>query len=41
MIFIIDTTRGVIKSPEYPNTPLIEKMLNEAISKSLTNMDGY
>lgn len=35
MIVIIDTTRGRIQSPQYPNTPQIKEMLNEAIAKSL------
>ncbi len=35
MIVIIDTTRGKIQSPQYPNTPQIKEMLNEVIAKSL------
>ena len=35
MIVIIDTTRGRIQSPQYPNTSQIKEMLNEAIAKSL------
>lgn len=35
MIVIIDTTRGKIQSPQYPNTLQIKEMLNEVIAKSL------
>lgn len=35
MIVIIDTTRGKIQSPQYPNTPQIKEMLKEVIAKSL------
>lgn len=35
MIVIVYTTRGEIQSPQYPNTPQIKEMLNEAIAKTL------
>ncbi|QLL77771.1 hypothetical protein GTO87_03630 [Ligilactobacillus saerimneri] len=38
MIIIIDTTKGIIKSPKYPDNPVVKSILDKKIKEVLSSL---
>lgn len=38
MIIMIDTTKGIIKSPEYPDNPVVKSILDKKIKEVLSSL---